>query len=379
MTAPIRVCFHAPLLWPLWSDGALRFAGGAEVQQARLARGLVARGFEITVVTCDHGQPSPVVKHGVRVLKSYAIDQGLPGLRFFHPRLSRTMGALFAADADVYYARGAALPAGQAYDAARWKRAAFVFGAAHDHDAFPALPELRSARDRWWYRRALRGAHTIIAQSSVQQRLFRENLGMDSTLIRNLVEPPVSAGDPGRDLPVVWLATYKAAKRPEWFLELARALPQRRFIMCGVVPAPPESAIAWIRAQQAARELPNLELRGTLEQSEVATLFQDTALFVHTSPAEGFPNTVLEAWAAGIPSVTTVDPDGVVARERCGEVVATPEALITAVRAWMDAPERRRTAGARARAYAFAEHSPDAVLTKLGEVFRAAAATRGRA
>ena len=112
---PLRVCFHAPLLWPLWSEGRVAFTGGAEVQQARLARGLAARGVEVTVVGCDYGQPSPVTVHGVRVLKTYRMEAGLPVLRFFHPRLSFTMRALLAADADVYYVRGASLEAGTAF------------------------------------------------------------------------------------------------------------------------------------------------------------------------------------------------------------------------------------------------------------------------
>ena len=96
---PLRVCFHAPLLWPLWSDGRVAFTGGAEVQQARLVRGLAARGLDLTVVSCDYGQPSPVSVHGGRVLKTYRLDAGLPVLRFFHPRISRTLAALNAAGA----------------------------------------------------------------------------------------------------------------------------------------------------------------------------------------------------------------------------------------------------------------------------------------
>ena len=44
MKRPLRVCFHAPQLWPLWSGGRLAFTGGAEVQQAQIAKGFAARG-----------------------------------------------------------------------------------------------------------------------------------------------------------------------------------------------------------------------------------------------------------------------------------------------------------------------------------------------
>ena len=183
MTRPLRVCFHAALLWPLWSGGRIAFTGGAEVQQAQIAKGFAARGIEMTVVTCDYGQASPTTVDGVRVLKTYRIEDGPPVLRFFHPRLTRTMSVLHAATADVYYARGGNLEAGEAYLAARRRGAAFVFGAAHDHDARASLPKLGSPRDRWLYRRALRGADAIVAQTIAQQELFRAEFGLESLLV----------------------------------------------------------------------------------------------------------------------------------------------------------------------------------------------------
>ncbi len=374
MSRPLRVCLHAPLLWPLWSDGRIPFTGGAEVQQARIARALVQRGCDVTVVTCDYGQPAEVVVHGVRVRRTYRLEAGLPVLRFFHPRLSRTIAALAAADADVYYVRGASLEVGTTFEVARARRAGFVFAAAHDLDADASLPLLRSPRDRAWYVRGLRGADAVVSQTEAQQQGFRAGFARESVVVRNLVEAPATAGDPGANGPIVWLATYKSAKRPEWFVQLARALPQHHFIMCGVVPIPPETTAAWEAAQRAARELPNLEVRGFLDPSQVATLLHGAALFVHTSPAEGFPNTLLEAWSYGIPSLSCVDPDGVVVRLGLGEVVADTAALIAATERWMAAPDQRRAAGARARAHVIAEHGPDAVLDRLLVVLSAAGA-----
>ena len=375
---PARVCFFSPLLWPVWSGGAVEFAGGAEIQQARLARGLAARGHDVTVVTCDFGQPSPVTVHGVRVLATYRPADGPPVLRFFHPRLTRSVSALRAAAADVYYVRCASLEAGIAYDVARARGAAFVFAAAHDHDARRSLPMLRNPRDRWWYARALHGADAVIAQSEVQRNLFRREWGRESELLRNLVElPPAPVPGSGRD--VVWLSTYKAAKRPEWFVELARALPEHRFVMGGVIPRPPDSPAAWEAARSAARELPNLEVRGFLDAAQVDELHRGAALFVHTSPVEGFPNTLLEAWAHGVPGVSCVDPDGVVARHSLGEVVSDRAGLVRAVREWMASLERRREAGARARRYVEEAHAPEVVIAGLSGILeRAVAASAAR-
>lgn len=368
MSSRGRVCLHAPYLYPLFSRGAIEFTGGAEVQQALLARGLARRGFEVSAVTCDYGQPPDLSVDGVRLLRSYPPRGGIPVLRFFHPRLSRALRALVKAGAEVYYARGLGVPAGEAFEAARWRRAAFVLGTAHDLDVRRDLPLQRSLRDRIWARRTLRAADAIVAQTEVQRGLYATEFGRESEVIPNLVEAPDRATDPGGAgaVAVVWLATYKRSKRPEWFLELARRLPERRFIMCGVLPVPPDTDAAWEDARAAARACPNLELSGFVEHERLGGLFAQAALFVHTSPAEGFPNTLLEAWAHGLPCIAAVDPDGVIRREGLGEVVSSIEALEDAVRRWLADPALRRAAGERARAYVLARHAPEVVLERFG-------------
>ena len=374
-----RLCMHAQFAWPLFTGGEIEFTGGAEVQQVVMARGLSRRGFDVRMVTLDYGQPSPVTRDGITVHKAFPPGAGVPVLRFFHPRLTRTVAALRAADAEVYYARGTGFVSGITYDVARLGRAAFVQGTAADHDARRAFPLLNNPRDRWWARRSIQGAAAVIAQSEVQRRLYREEFGVASEVIPNLVELPGRAVDAGADGAIVWLGTYKPGKRPEWFLELARRLPGRRFVMCGVIPIPPETRDAWEAARRAAASYPNLEVRGYVERSRLDELYAGVSLFVHTSPAEGFSNTLLEAWARGIPSIVSVDPDGIVARERLGEAVGDLEALTAAVERWMADPAERRAAGERAREYVRTHHAPEAVLDRVAAVFdRAVARVRAR-
>lgn len=356
-----RLCLHAPYLYPVTSGGEIEFVGGAEVQQWLLARGLAARGFEVSIATCDYGQPAEVVREGVRLLRTYPPSGGIPGLRFLHPRLTRTWDALRAAAGEVYFVQGSGRPAGVAFEVARLRHAGFVFLGAHDYDAIPELPLVPGTLDKWWYRRALRGADARIAQTGAQRDLFRRNFAVECEVITNPVEVPPVPVDAGREGAVVWLATYKPSKRPEWFTELARRLPGRRFVMSGVIPTPPLTREPYDAAQAVAAACPNLEVRGFVPREQLGGFLSEASLFVHTSPAEGFPNTILEAWAHGLPTVSGVDPDDVVKRHGLGEVVSTLDGLVTAVEGFMADPARRRAVGARARAYAVEHHAPDAV------------------
>lgn len=373
-----RICFFASYLWPAFEPG-IEFAGGAEVQQAALARGLTRLGFDITVATCNYGQGRRIEREGIHFLATHPPASGLPVLRFFHPRLTGNVRALLAARADVIYVRGAGFQLGLAYDVARATGAGLVFAAAHDDDADRKLPLLQIPRDRWWAARAIRGADAVIAQTHVQAERFRREWGRDSVVIPNLVDAPANAVDPGQKSDVLWLSTYKEAKRPDDVVVLARRLPDIRFRMAGVIPPPPLTSAVFERIRDAAQELPNLEVRGHLPREALHAFLAGGGLFLHTSPAEGFPNTLLEAWAHGLPSVSRVDPESMSSRHALGTVAEDLDAMEAAIRRWSADPAGRREAGARARAVVLRDHAAAAVVERVAQVLDAVRAkTRAR-
>lgn len=353
---PVRVCFYVPYIYPLFSSGSLLFTGGIEVQISLLARGLVHRGFEVDVVTCDYGQPAVVVADGIRLLRSWRPESGPPVLRFFHPRLTRTVAALRASQADVYVVQGAGMNAGLTLDVARSLGRKFLFVVGHDLDVEANLPLVFGPRDRWWTRRALRKADEIVAQTGTQRARLKETFGRDSVVIMNPVDIPAEQADVAANRTVLWMATYKESKRPEWFTRFAERHPDVHCVMAGVIPVSPLTDRDYRAALEQAKRCPNLEVGGPISHERIGELLTRGALFTHTSPAEGFPNTFLEAWSYGLPTITTFDPDGIIARERLGERHDTFEEWEAAVLRWMSDPAARLEAGARAREYVRREH-----------------------
>src|SRR5689334_19504384 len=84
-----HICFVAPYVWPILARASnIEFIGGAEVQQSILARNLAKRGYRVSMICLDFGQPPIAEVDGVTVRRIYNPDAGIPALRFIHPRIT---------------------------------------------------------------------------------------------------------------------------------------------------------------------------------------------------------------------------------------------------------------------------------------------------
>jgi glycosyltransferase involved in cell wall biosynthesis len=302
----LSICFVAPHAWPALSgDARHRELGGAEVQQALLARQLAARGHRVTMICIDYGQPEGARVDGVTVLRCFRKDAGLPVLRFAHPRLTSMWRALAAASADVYYCRSASMWIGVVAEYARRNGARAVYAGASDKDFVEGLGgQIRLARDRWLFRRGMAAADAIVAQNEFQRSQCLATYGREPVVIPSCYALPRGAAR-GQGEQVLWVGMLHANKRPELFVELAARLPRRRFVMIG---GPRAGDRGFYEAMATrARGVPNLEFCGFLPFAEVEKRFDRARVLVNTSEYEGMPNTFLQAWARGVPTVATVD------------------------------------------------------------------------
>jgi len=358
-----HVCFVAPHAWPVFSrDTRIQVVGGAEVQQSLLARLLAAHGYRVSMITLDYGQPHRAVVDGVTVHKAFAPDAGAPVLRFVHPRLSSMWRAFGEVDADLYYYRSSAMWLGVLTEFCRRHGKRSVYAGASDMDFEPRTGgQLRYARDRWLYRRGLARVDRIVAQNEVQSASCLANYGREAQVIPSCYQLPESRNFPGRESQknvVLWVGTIHENKRPELLFELAARLPRRRFVAIGGPRAGAAAYFERVRAQAA--RLPNLEFKGFLPLAEVEGWFDGAAALINTSVYEGMPNTFLQAWARGVPTVATVDVGAPVHR-----VARDVDALVRELESAMDDALLRE----RCREYFERTHSPAAALERYARLF----------
>ena len=367
------VCFVAPNAYGALSQREdLAHGGGAERQQVLLAEELVRRGYRVSFVVLDHGQPDGEEIRGIRAFKCYNIERGVRGLRFFHPRLTGLWNAMARADSDVYYQRGAGSETGLVAHWCRRQARAFIFAVSNETTCMRVSPFLTKRSDRVLFRYGLRRAHAVIAQSSRQQHLLGEVFGITSTVIRSFCGWPQEANElatpedenPGR---VLWAGRLSEEKRPEWVIRLARELPDCRFDVVGQCNV--ASGYGRTLARQLA-SLPNLRWHGYVPHARMAALYRQARLLLCTSESEGFPNVFLEAWSCSRPVLTTVDPDDIVATFQLGQV-ATDYATMRQRLGALDAQRAMwEAAGRRGRDYVRQHHGTAAAGDALEAVVR---------
>src|SRR5688500_7901597 len=297
----------------LTGDTAHGHIGGESVQHVLLARAWRDLGYEVTIIVLDHGQPRVTTIDGIRAIAAFSRDDGLPGIRFVHPRMTRVAQAMSEADADLYFQSPAAHWSGVVVYYARRARKKSILRIASDSDCIRGqMParytghSLRFKRDRAMYDYGVFNASLVAAQTVGQRELLAQHYGVHSEIVNIAVEMSAATAT-AKDIDVLWVGNLREVKRPDIALELARRLPQYRFAFVG--GSVPGAERYYERVASEARALPNVVFAGALPYAVTGDWFDRSRLHINTSDYEGFPNTFLQAWIRRLPVVSFFDPD----------------------------------------------------------------------
>jgi glycosyltransferase involved in cell wall biosynthesis len=160
---------------------------------------------------------------------------------------------------------------------------------------------------------------------------------------------------PRSKIRVLWIGRFSPEKRFELALELAARAPELHLDVVGGRAGKAGYAEA---LERRARALPNVCLHGWVPHDRIGGYYDSAHVLLCTSAVEGFPNTFLEAWARGTPTVSTVDPDGLIAHEGLGAVADDAERLHEALGWLLREPRRWTDASQRARRRFLEHHIP---------------------
>ncbi|MBA1444486.1 MAG: glycosyltransferase family 4 protein [Chromatiales bacterium] len=368
----IKISLVAHNAYGAISGGSAGHVGGVERQTSMMAFWLQKKGFDVSIITWDEGQEQDFVIDGVRLIKLCRKDEGLPGMRFFHPRWSSLNAALKRADADVYYQNGAEYVTGQVALWCKRNRKKFIFSSASDADCQRNLPCLDSFREKYLYKKGLELADHLIVQTEKQAVALLDAFGMTSTVLPMPCPDLLSDEQPApKDFHerkgVIWVGRISEEKRLEFLLEVAAKTPEITYDVLGKPNRDSEYARSVL---DAAEQAENVNIRGMVERDRIRDFYANARILCCTSSFEGFPNTFIEAWSEGLPIVTTFDPDDLVQRKQLGFAGSEISDLAEKA-AHLHSNEDEWTRMSRnARQYFVENHELDAAMERFSALFR---------
>jgi glycosyltransferase involved in cell wall biosynthesis len=283
------------------------------------------------------------------------------------PRRRAIVQALRSADGRLYIQRSAGIATGLVGIFARATGRRAIFSASSDGDFTRDRTmmsqmggSLEQRHVRLQYQIGLRSVHAVVAQTRDQAQLAQASFGIDVEVIRSFcLLSPVSVE---RREAFLWIGSLTDVKDPLSFLDLVERSPDVPFWMVAYTHRTRwQQLSAEVRSRAAG--LANLELLPHRPREELLDLYTRAIAVVNTSVFEGFPNTFLEAWARGTPTVSLrIDPDGVIVRNGLGAVAGgSVEKAAGMIRHFADEPVAARTAGEAGRRYIERVHDPGVV------------------
>jgi glycosyltransferase involved in cell wall biosynthesis len=259
---------------------------------------------------------------------------------------------------------------GAVVEIAKINRVNTIFHAAFDSDVEP-----RKAlfwRPRWWplYAWGLSRTDRIFVQHSGQLARLKRRWQSKAYVLPKVCILPGIVGDQvnvkphaEREKYVAWVGMLRQHKRPDILVELARRVPDVRFVVCGGPTTAMTSPSYRDRVLDELRATPNIEYLGQVAPERAQQLMADAALLLSTSDDEGFPNTFVQAWSSGTPVVSLkVDPDGIIQRLGLGAVSGNIDRAIESIAGLIHSTQRRDEIGIRARQFIVENYSASVVV-----------------
>lgn len=346
---------NLPVLAPEYGGHGI---GGEQVQQTLLARCFAKMGYDVSMIVYDYGQPNRKEWDGVVTYRAFRPSAGIPILRFVYPRWTTTWRALSEADADIYYVSCAGMQLGLVALFCQRYRRRLIFRVAHDTDCQPDALLITYWRDKKLYEYGLKRANLVLVQSYQQQHAMLANYGMKSRVAKMLVQLPERASE--RNVDVLWVNNLRDFKRPDLLIALARMCPHLSFCMIGGKQE--GFAELYESVAREVAEIPNLQFLGRVPYHAMSGHYARARVFVNTSDSEGFPNSYLQAWAHGTPTVAFFDPDAMIARHKLGNAVTSIEEMAEKVSAIVKDDQLRAEFSARCLEYMSGAYSEQQVL-----------------
>ena len=358
-----KICFVVLGSYPLFtSNEKLRYIGGSEKKQVLIAEELARKGYDITFITYDEEGDKKEIYKDISIIKSFSPSQNLNILT----KAKMLWNSLKKSNAEIYIQSGGTpgiipifcLVHRKKY--IKWLSSDKIVLLESVHRKTTLITKISLYID-------IKFASLIVAQNEFQKKIVTDKFKKNCVLIKNPISIPetsIKMKDMQMEKIVLWIGTIGSIKQPEVYLKIARMLQNYKFRMIGGRSDSEPELYDIIRDE--AKKISNLEFLGFVPYEKMQGYYEESAILLNTSKAEGFPNTFLEAWSNYIPVISlNIDPDNVLSKNNLGYHSKTFNQMVLDIESLLNNNSLRYEMGMNAKKYVKENHDVEKITDQF--------------
>ncbi len=355
-----KICFVSLCSYSLLNEENIEDVGGAEIQQVKLSKELMKRGYFISFIIYGKDHICRTLPNGIKILQTY--ERNNVKKYSIIKKALVIYKKMKEANADIYYNHGGSPGITTLFCLLNSKN--IITHLASDADVsgenimkYNIFTYLLNKIGKWI---DIKFSDKVVSQNSYQKLKLKGKYNVDSIIIKNSIDLSEHYDKKSIGEYLLWVGTIRAIKQPELFLKVAQFFPQNKFVMIGGAGESPEY---YTQIKKNAEKIKNVEFKGFVPTQLINSYYQNAILLINTSKTEGFPNTFLEAWAHSIPVVSlNVDPDGIISQHNLGYHSTTFEQLLIDIKNLLTNIESITVMGKNGRKYVEENHDIEKIM-----------------
>lgn len=284
--------------------------GGAEVQMNLLSKELAKdTNYNVSFIVADYGQKILNIDN-VKIYPSLNFEENLiQRIITFFKTFREVDAQIYVQMTLTYFSWLIAL-----YCKVLGKK--FVFLVAHDNDVDGTILNTKNTVLKKLSLLVFKFSSIVITQNEYQSK-YLQNRRISNVIFNSSLEEIEKKNHKGQYH--LWIARAEKWKKPEIFIQLAKEIPEREFLM--ICPSLlNEDDLYYQNLKEIALKVPNLKfVEKYIPYHQLSEIFSKAITFVNTSESEGFPTTFLHASQCGIPIASyNVNPNNFINTYKCG-------------------------------------------------------------
>ncbi len=362
----IKICFISLHAYPLFNPKCEATFGGAEVKLYQLSKEIAKdRRYETFFIVGNFGQNKKEVIDSVEIYRSRSLKKMKFNYVFGFFRQLKFFIDLIRINADVYIQSAAGMETGVINFFSKFFKRKFLYMTSSDTNVDGRYRK-NNPLAGIFYEYGLRNCDMVITQNEEHKKLLKEKFGKDSIVVKNMFA--ISKNMLGLDdrEHTLWVGTSRWLKQPEFFLEIAKSIPEEKFLMI----MPKSDVGLWNEIFVKANGISNLRFMEKVPFHEINKYFRKAKLFINSSIYEGFPNTFVQSAINGTPIVSlNVNPDNFLNEHNCGFCAnGSREKMIEEIRHILKDKSHWEIMSKNAYNYAKDNHEISKIVKKLLEI-----------